>query len=300
MVLRKTRSWLTRYAILVFSAALPMGALAAPRLAFAAGPTKDECVEAHSKGQDAREAGQISLARKLFLTCAQGSCPGLVQGDCARFSDELDRLQPTVSFSARDQNGADLPDTTVYVDGVLTATHLDDGKVHDVDPGHHTVRFINGGREMTTTIVVNQGEKGRVISAAFRSASTGPSAGPARPEPVQASRSVAPLIVVGVGVAMMATGGVLGIVGLNKVPSSCSVSTRECAAAPGDPVFEDAKSGIALADVGLAVGITGAIATAGGLLWYFSSPRRIETGTGRTLTPWFTAHGGGVAFGGTL
>ena len=40
-----------------------------------AGPSKEECLDAHSKGQDAKEQGKISLARKLFLTCAQTSCP---------------------------------------------------------------------------------------------------------------------------------------------------------------------------------------------------------------------------------
>ena len=69
--------------------------------------TKEACLDAHSKGQDAKEAGKLSLARKLFLTCAQSSCPSLVQGDCARFADDLSRLQPTVSFAARDSNGAD-------------------------------------------------------------------------------------------------------------------------------------------------------------------------------------------------
>src|SRR5215469_13220985 len=89
-----------------------VGVVGATSVAWAGGPTKEECLDAHSKGQDARESGQLSLARKLFLTCAQPSCPGLVQGDCARFSDELDKIQPTVSFAARDAGGADLPDTT--------------------------------------------------------------------------------------------------------------------------------------------------------------------------------------------
>src|SRR5258707_12676559 len=90
--------------------------------------SKEACIDAHSKGQDAKEQGKISLARKLFLSCAQAQCPSLVQGDCARFADELARTQPTLSFVARDASGADLPDTTIYIDGVLTVTRLDDGK----------------------------------------------------------------------------------------------------------------------------------------------------------------------------
>src|SRR5678815_1525665 len=101
-----------------------------------ADPSKEECVDAHSRGQDAREQGKISLARKLFLTCAQNGCPAAVQGDCSRFADDHTSMQPTVVFVARDGNGNDLPATTVYNDGALIVTTLD-GKPHDIDPGNH-------------------------------------------------------------------------------------------------------------------------------------------------------------------
>ncbi len=270
--------------------------------AHAQGPTKQECIDAHSHGQDAREAGHLSLARKLFLTCAQSSCPGMVQGDCARFSDELERLQSSVTFVARDSSQADLPDTTVYVDGVLVATHLDDGKLHDVDPGSHTVRFLNGTREVSQTVVVNEGEKGRLVNAVFPTPGgtrTAPGNPRAEPPPVaEPRRPVVPLVVAGAGVAVLATGVVLGVVGLGQVPSTCQMSTHQCEAPPGDPTFTTAKNAVTLADIGLAAGIAGAAVTAGGLIWYFVSPRTITTGRG--LTPWMTAHGGGIAFGGSL
>src|SRR5580698_9801949 len=93
--------------------------------------SKEECLDAHSRGQDAKDQNKLSLARKLFLTCAQAACPTLVQNDCARFADDLSRLQPTVTFVARDTTGADLPDTSVYVDGALIVTRID-GAPHDI------------------------------------------------------------------------------------------------------------------------------------------------------------------------
>src|ERR1700733_12585341 len=78
--------------------------------------SKDECLEAHGRGQDQRDSGRLTLARQTFLTCAQSACPALVQADCARFGEELDRVVPTVSFAARDTTGGDLPDAVVYVD----------------------------------------------------------------------------------------------------------------------------------------------------------------------------------------
>jgi hypothetical protein len=258
-------------------------------------------VEAHSKGQDAREAGEISLARKLFLSCAQASCPTAIQGDCARFSEDLDRVQPSVSLAARDSNQADLPDTTVYIDGVLVATRLDDGKLHDVDPGRHTVKFVNGSREVTTTLIINQGEKARPLIGNFASdhpAVAAASDKPASAAPLEPKRSSTPLILVGVGGAAIVGGVVLGVVGLGKVPSSCSLSTHDCAAPPGDPAFSNAQSGVRLADVGIGVGIAGVAAVTSGLIWYFKSPKVIQQG--RWVTPWFTERAGGLAISGSL
>src|SRR5262249_25891756 len=122
-----------------------------------------------SRGQDAKDQGKLTLARKLFLTCAQSSCPQLVSSDCARFADDLGRLQPTVIFAARDGSGADLPDTTVYIDDALVATRRDDGRPHDIDPGKHVVKFSNGDRTQTMTVIIGAGEQGRTIVASFGS-----------------------------------------------------------------------------------------------------------------------------------
>src|SRR5688572_27797069 len=94
-------------------------------------PSKKMCVESHSKAQDAKEDGELTLARKLFMACAQPQCPGVVQSDCARFADEIERSLPSLSFAARDDKGNDLPDTTVYVDEKLVATSLTDGRPHE-------------------------------------------------------------------------------------------------------------------------------------------------------------------------
>ena len=154
--------------------------------------SKEECLDAHSNGQDAKEQGKISLARKLFLTCAQSSCPSLVQGDCARFADDLSRMQPTISFAARDSAGADLPDTTVYIDDVLVVTRLDDGKPHDVDPGKHVMKFTNGGHDQVVTVVIGAGEKGRTVVGTFEAPASRPRADDRRtPGPVAAPAAAA-------------------------------------------------------------------------------------------------------------
>jgi hypothetical protein len=251
--------------------------------------SKEECLESHGHGQDLREQGRLTLARQTFLACAQSSCPALIQADCARYGEELDRLVPTVSFAARDPNGADLPDTGVYVDDQLVATRLDDGKSYDLDPGRHVVRFTHERRETTVTVVLNQGEKGRSILATFADAAI------ATPK-----RSIAPLLVAGLGAAAAVTGGVLMVVGIREVPSNCSIGSRQCTAAPGDPSFSQAHGGLALANVGLGVGLGGAAVLVGGVVWYLLEPARLPMEPGRTagVAPWVGDRAGGLSFSG--
>jgi hypothetical protein len=291
-------------------AAFALGGLLASSPA-SADVSKEQCIDAHSRGQDAKEQGKLSMARKLFLMCAQPGCPALVQGDCARFVDDLGRLQPTLSFVARDSNGQDLSDTVVYIDGLPVATRLDDGKVYDVDPGKHTVRFWRGrGRqEQVITVVVGVGEKGRTISATFNPEGP-PTTRPAEvsrapvtprasaPEPVHPTGAK---VLIGVGAALVLGGGAVGVIGRIRVPSNCSISTHECAAPPGDPAFDEAKSAVTLMNVGFIAAGAGAAAVIGGFVWYFTgtkTPKERNT----VATPWFNPGAGaaGLAISGRL
>jgi hypothetical protein len=262
---------------LVVAAGLAVAALLVPRTS-AAG-SREECVEAHGRAQDLRERGQLARARQTFLTCAQSSCPNVVQQDCARFSEELAQLVPSVSFSARDASAGDLPSTTVYVDDVLVATRLDDGRAYELDPGKHVVRYVHDGKETTLKVVLNQGERGRLLVATFVDRAAPPRRDAAAPaEPIEAApsfeprRPIFPLIVAGIGAAAAITGGALFAVGSSSVPDACSVSTKECATAPNDPAIGKAESGMRLANTGLAIGIGGAVTLIGGLVWYLVQP----------------------------
>jgi hypothetical protein len=280
-------------------------AVSAVALVFAVSPagatpkdtSREECLDAHGRGQDLRDRGQLVRARQTFTSCAQTSCPALVQSDCARFADEIGRLVPTVSFAARDANAADLPGTSVFIDDELVTTRLDDGKSHEVDPGKHIVRFVHEGRETTLRVVVNQGEKGRLLVGTFTTpiragspfpvATTATTRGitveppVASPEP---SRSLLPLVVAGAGVAAAVTGTILYSVGMGKVPDNCSTSSMDCAAPPGDSAFDRAHSGVALANAGAVTAIGGAIVFVGGLAMYFLQPKRAAS-TSVATTP---------------
>jgi hypothetical protein len=275
----------------LLAAVLALSLSLAGATASAATPTKEECVETHSRAQDSREKGQLVDAKRLFLLCAQQTCPALIQSDCAKFGEDISRSLPSVSFSARDGKGNDLPDAQVFIDGLLVASRLDDGKAHDVDPGKHNVRFVRGSKEATVSVVFSVGERGRNIgvtlgdpgapvpSASFEAT---PSVDATR----KASRPLLPLVVAGAGGVALVTGAVLGVVGLSKVPGQCTTSPRECAAPPGDKVFSDAKSAVNLANVGLGVGIAGLVIGVGGLIWYLTSgpPSAPSTNAARLFT----------------
>jgi hypothetical protein len=258
---------------------------------------KEECLDAHSRGQDLREAGRLTSARQAFLACAQSTCPAVVQSDCARFSEEIDRLVPSVSFAARDPGGVDLPDTTVYVDDQMVTMHLDDGKSYELDPGKHAVRFVHEGRETAVTVVVNQGEKGRSVVATFADAAAAEREIPAfPPSTLSPKRPAAPLFVAGLGAVATIAGVVVMAVGLKDVPAACSVGSKQCVAPPGDPSLAQAHHGVSLANLGIGIGAGGVALLTSGLVWYFLQPvhPRTEQARGPALAPWFGDRSGGV------
>ncbi|HEY6040264.1 MAG TPA: hypothetical protein VIV58_38535 [Kofleriaceae bacterium] len=277
----------------------------APAVARAGELTKEECVDAHGKGQDAKDQGKLTLARKLFLSCAQPSCPTLVSNDCARFADDLTRQQPSISLAARDGQGADLPDTTVYIDDVLVATRLDDGRPHDVDPGKHVIRFTNGGKDQVVTIVIGAGEQGRTVAATFGQPKTGgpnlaSASSPAAPKPA-APQDIHPTgsraLMIG-GLVVTVAGAAFGAFELTRVPSQCSISTNQCAAAPGDPVFAAAQSAVGNANIGWIVTGVGLAAAIGGTIWYYTGVKHSENKEHFAIAPWASSDGGGFAVGG--
>jgi hypothetical protein len=266
--------------------------------------SKESCIDAHSRGQDARDQGKISFARKLFLTCAQASCPAAVQSDCAKFADDMSNLQPTIVFVARDGDGNDLPETAVYVDGALVLTTLD-GKPHDIDPGNHVVKFENGGKAQVVTVVIGSGEKGRTLAGHFGSPAPAPTqritalAVDKSPPRTVAARTVhpggaLPIAITGALVAVAGAGTYL--YGRSRTPDVCDFGSRQCAAPPGDPVFQDAQAAARTANLGLIAGSVGAAAAIGGIVWYVAGEKTLkESRTQQALAPWVRGDGGGIS-----
>jgi hypothetical protein len=124
-------------------------------------PTKEQCIDANTRGQDLRRAGKLSAAREQLRTCAVPACPALLRDDCTRRLDEIDKVQPTVVFMVKDAAGKDVSAVKVTMDGRPLADVLD-GTELPVDPGRHVFTFAAAGQApVTATLVLAAGEKDR-------------------------------------------------------------------------------------------------------------------------------------------
>jgi hypothetical protein len=138
-----------------------LAALAPSERAFAADPTKAECIAASEDGQDLRRAGKLRDAREKSAVCVSASCPIAVREDCGERLREIEKATPSIVFDVKDATGNDLSAVIVTVDGEPLAKKLD-GVALTVDPGEHTFAFeVEGLRNITKKFVIREGEKGR-------------------------------------------------------------------------------------------------------------------------------------------
>jgi hypothetical protein len=144
-------------------------AAASPRLARADAPppSKAECIDAYTSGQQLKRNGELRAARARLLVCSRDPCPTGLQADCSDWLGEVQRLQPSIVVVARNETGQELTDVRVFIDNVLAASRLD-GRAIDVDPGEHTLRFETMGRPpRTQQLLVREGQKAREVSVRF-------------------------------------------------------------------------------------------------------------------------------------
>ncbi|WP_437730491.1 hypothetical protein [Sorangium sp. So ce1335] len=134
----------------------------------------EACFTASEEGQRLRDEGRLREARARFIACGAAACPALVRSDCAGWLSDVTARVPTLILSAQDEEGQDVADVQVTLDGAPLAARLD-GKAVEVDPGEHLLRFERAGSApVALRLVVREGEKLRRVSARLvRSAAPG-------------------------------------------------------------------------------------------------------------------------------
>ncbi|WP_437507577.1 hypothetical protein [Sorangium sp. So ce1099] len=145
-------------------AALAVSALAYLQPARAHAGDAEACFTASEEGQRLRDEGRLREARARFISCGSAACPALVRSDCAGWLSDVTARVPTLILSAEDEQGQDVADVQVTVDGAPLAARLD-GKAVEVDPGEHVLHFERAGSApVALRLVVREGEKLRRVS----------------------------------------------------------------------------------------------------------------------------------------
>jgi hypothetical protein len=210
------------------------------------------CVRAAEDAQSVRSAHRLRAAFKHLLVCSQSNCPTVIRKDCSYWLAEVEKLLPSVTVQAVDKDGRDLTDVSVTMDGEPLVSRLD-GLAVRVDPGARTFRFEHvGSTPIEQTIVIREGQKGRLIRITFDPRPPPP---PPRPKPAERRYRVpAPTVVFGaVGVAALGSFGYFGIVGRSdaaELAESCG-KNKTCNESQVSPI----RTKLLIADVSLGVGL---------------------------------------------
>lgn len=241
----------------------------------AAADDKTACVASYERSQTLRKEHHLRKAREELKSCSRNVCPVLVRSDCVTWLDEVQGALPSVAIRAS-KDGADVASVRVVEDGEMVATKLD-GTSLEVEPGEHAFRFeTDGAPPIALTLVIHEHEKDRVVPVVFASphgdgahdadgTTSGEETTTSRPIPIGV------WVLGGVGVAGLATFGILGGVGKSKESSLRSTCSPSCSSSSIDTVRGEYIG----ADVAVGIGAAGLVSAA---VWYLLRPTRSESG----------------------
>lgn len=221
------------------------------------------CIADNETAQDLETAGKLKSARSKALDCSRG-CPMEIARDCTTLAERIGQKIPTVTFGAK-QDGKDLVDVTVSIDGEVITSALD-GRPVEVDPGARKVSFSIPGRQpMELQVVFNAAEKNRLVTVEFAPSA---SAAPTPVAPIEEDTWTPPALfwVFGsVSIASFVTAGVTGGLALSERSDlDACVDAKNCAQSDIDAVETKALASDVFLGVGSAFAV-GAVLVL--LLW---------------------------------
>ena len=240
------------------------------------------CVQQNNNGADLRGKHQMLAARAAYRACvAETECPAMVLAECDAALTDIRTSIPTLLVAVLDDQGHDLPDATLVVDGHPVPI---DGSALEVDPGEHELTATRGTWVSHLQVMAIENDANRRIGIVLRA----PEAAPVdvAPGPVLARRrSNAPAYVLS-GFAA------LGAASFAYFASSGHSDFRHldqckpyCEAADVNTV----RAKYLAADVSLGVSV---LALAGVGYWLLSAPREAPVATERPLSFALTAQPG--------
>lgn len=221
------------------------------------------CVLASEKGQELRSAGRLREAREELMRCARDVCPGIVRTDCGLWVGELEDELPSFVLVVHEASGQDLAPAEVLVDGV-PESRAAAGRAVVVDPGPHTLIVRDGsGRVREERFLMHEGEKRRLLRIQFAAPTPKGLGEGGERSSSKGLRSFWPtLTMAGLSVAGFGAFAVLGLDGQTQVQRMRNACAPRCS----DDEVASARRTLAMADVGLGVGLV-SLGVAGYLGW---------------------------------
>jgi hypothetical protein len=145
--------------------ALTSAVLSVPWLARA--EVSEACISSYEKGQELRISGRYLEAKQTLLTCAQATCPALLQRDCTTWLSEIEAALPSVVFAVTNEGGDDLREVRVSEQG--QPLESDTGRALALDPGLHTLRIEAAGHQaVEQTLTIREAEKNRLVRVVLK------------------------------------------------------------------------------------------------------------------------------------
>jgi hypothetical protein len=233
------------------------------------------CVTAAEQGQVQRDERALGAARTSFLACVDASCPAAVRKECATWLADVDARLPSIVIVARDARGNDLNDAQVWLDDrALAAGEL--GRELTLDPGAHHVKARLGEREVELAITAGEREKGRMVTLALPDPPQREKPPVDEPPPPEEKRWLGPVITTSAGVLLAGGAGLIAL----RARSEADDLRDRCAPTCKGSEVDALETRLRVADVML---VTGALAVAAGVTWYFWPRRKPSAKVG--LTP---------------
>jgi hypothetical protein len=276
---------------------LLLGLLLAGTFASTPAPADDKaaCADAALNGQTFRATHKLVEAREQLRACAQSACPALVQGDCAKWLDDVERALPTAVITAKDDGGRSVLDVRVSEDGRLLTSRLG-GESLPLNPGVHTLHLERAdGVTMDLQVVVKEGAKNQDVAVVLGTG--GPPVGvPGRPSPRTSPWPTVGWVAGAVGIVGLGVGAAFGVAAISDKSSAHCGPTGLCSDA-------NALSGAhTSADASTVAIVAGGVLVAGGAGLVLFAPKQTAPAEGPTATlrlaPFVRARDAGFFFSG--
>jgi hypothetical protein len=285
--------------------ALLSAAALLPAAAAQADMTKEQCIDANAKGQDLLHDGKLTAARVELQSCAAATCPAMIQGDCTKRLDDLERRQPAIVFDAKDASGNDLSAVSVTMDGAPLLEKLD-GKALHLDPGEHVFVFTTAGAPpVTKKLVLVESDQARREHVVFspdremREPSGPASASPSPAGPAGGMSTLRALGLVSGGAGIVA----IGVASAFTLMAGSALSSQrsECASPTNCPNHDQALSDHSTfttdSSIGTAGFVSGGVLLAAGVAMFLAGGAQSSPGssTGVLVIPELATGSAGLA-----